>query len=324
GIIHRDLKPANLFIVPLAGSSRFLVKILDFGISKAADGANALTKTQTVIGTPNYMAPEQAIAASTSLDARADQFALAAIAYELVTGRKAFDGPHVLAVLYSVVNDRPPTFASLGLALGAEIEAVIARGLEKPAADRYPSVLDFSRAFRAAIGAAPAANEASAPAATLVLPALDQVVQGGKAATTARPTNPPPASSSSHATDQPSASGRTLGRRWLIAAVAIIALSALAIALALSGRDQEGPAASNPATPATPPAKATAPAESTKPSETAPEPAAPALAPSAPPPQPKPAPPDEATESPPKSTRSEKIRPTTKPKRPKVPLNESL
>src|SRR5450432_611507 len=84
-VIHRDLKPANLFVVPLAGTRRTVVKILDFGISKALDGLGQLTQSRSVMGTPNYMAPEQATGGASSVNARADQFSLAAIAYELFT-----------------------------------------------------------------------------------------------------------------------------------------------------------------------------------------------------------------------------------------------
>jgi hypothetical protein len=149
-IVHRDLKPANIFIVPLPGTRHRLIKILDFGISKALNGLSALTQTQTMMGTPNYMAPEQATGGLSSLDARADQFSLAAIAYELLTGRMAFQGDGPMNVLYKVVNAQPISFSALGLDVPSAVEAIVMRGLSKLPRDRFESVLDFGTALRRA------------------------------------------------------------------------------------------------------------------------------------------------------------------------------
>lgn len=149
-IIHRDLKPANIFVVPLPGTARALIKILDFGISKALDGLGKLTQTHSVMGTPFYMAPEQARGGIASMDARADQFSLAAIAYELLTGRMPFAGDGTMNVLYKVVVEQPPAFASLGISVAPEVEAVVLRGMSKSAEARFASVLEFSDALKAA------------------------------------------------------------------------------------------------------------------------------------------------------------------------------
>jgi eukaryotic-like serine/threonine-protein kinase len=149
-IIHRDLKPANIFLVPLPGTPRPLVKILDFGISKAMDGLSRLTQTRSVIGTPYYMAPEQATGGMAAMDARADQFSLAAIAYELLTGRMAFEGDGMVNVIYKVVNEAPRTFAMLGTTAPAGVEVAILRGLSKSASGRFGSVLEFSQALKRA------------------------------------------------------------------------------------------------------------------------------------------------------------------------------
>ena len=157
GIVHRDLKPANIFVVPLPGTARVLIKILDFGISKALDAMNPLTKTFSVMGTPYYMAPEQARGGSSALDARADQFSLAAIAYELLSARIAFEGDGMVNVIYKVVNEPPPSFASLGVVVPDGVEAVILRGMSKSPDDRFASVQELSDALkRAAQGQAPA------------------------------------------------------------------------------------------------------------------------------------------------------------------------
>ena len=177
-VIHRDLKPANIFIVPLPGTSRSLVKVLDFGISKAMDGVNQLTHTRNVIGTPYYMAPEQATGGRSAMDARADQFSLAAIAYELVTGQMAFEGDGVMNVIYKVVNDPPRSFASLGVAAPAGVEAAILRALSKSPNDRFPSVMEFAEALKqpGAVVLAPDSRPAAITAqmravpGTLILP----------------------------------------------------------------------------------------------------------------------------------------------------------
>src|SRR5579872_4204423 len=111
GVVHRDLKPGNLFVETLAGSDRQLIRVLDFGISKVRDSGR-LTQTSTIMGTPFYMSPEQAMGRSREIDARSDQFAFAAIAYELLTGRMAFaaddpDGEEMVAVLFRVVHSAP-------------------------------------------------------------------------------------------------------------------------------------------------------------------------------------------------------------------------
>ena len=165
-IIHRDLKPANIFLVPLPGTSRSLVKILDFGISKAVDGLSKLTQTRAVMGTPYYMAPEQATGGCSVMDARADQFSLAAIAYELLTGHMAFEGDGMVNVLYRVVHEAPPTFASLGVAAGPAVEAAVLRGLSKSANDRFGTVLEFSDALKRA-----GQLEATAPNSKAAVPA---------------------------------------------------------------------------------------------------------------------------------------------------------
>jgi serine/threonine-protein kinase len=153
-VVHRDLKPANIFLVPLAGSGRVLVKILDFGISKAVDDLSRLTHTQSIMGTPHYMAPEQATGGSSSLDAKADQFSLAAIVYELLTGRMAFLGDGTMNVLYKVVHEMPPSFSALGIGAPTDLEAVVLRGLAKRPEERFPTVLAFARELKRTAGLA--------------------------------------------------------------------------------------------------------------------------------------------------------------------------
>jgi serine/threonine-protein kinase len=141
GIVHRDLKPHNVFF---AGDRVW--KILDFGVSKAG-GSGTLTKGH-VIGTPAYMAPEQA--RGEDVDHRADVYSLAAILYRSVTGHPAFTGKDVPTTLYDVVY-RIPTQPSMLAALPADVDRVLALGLAKDSRDRFATALELATWFSAAI-----------------------------------------------------------------------------------------------------------------------------------------------------------------------------
>jgi serine/threonine protein kinase len=149
GIVHRDLKPENVMLLADAGVPDF-VKVLDFGISQAS-WRPRLTEGERVAGTPQYMSPEQACGLREQIDHRSDQFSLAAIAYVLLTGHEPFTGDNPIAVLYEVVHHDPPPPSQIVPTLGPEIDAVVMRGLAKESADRYPNVLAFASALRAAV-----------------------------------------------------------------------------------------------------------------------------------------------------------------------------
>jgi serine/threonine-protein kinase len=232
-IIHRDLKPANIFLVPLPGTARSLVKILDFGISKAVDGLSKLTQTRTLMGTPFYMAPEQATGGGSVMDARADQFSLSAIAYELLTGRMAFEGDGIVNVLYKVVHEAPPTFAALGIKVSAGVEAVVLRGLSKLPKDRFGTVLEFSDALKLASQTSAAAPR---PKAEVFARSTSLLPSGRVATTTLRAsTGQMEAVDASSAESQDeldgSAAGRSSRRKvgGLLAGVAALAVAVLAI-----------------------------------------------------------------------------------------------
>jgi serine/threonine protein kinase len=159
-IVHRDLKPDNVVLVPVEGRQTELVKILDFGVSKRH---GSLEMSGLVCGTPQYMAPEQVEGRILDINASTDQFALAVIAQELLTGRNPFAGGDVVAI-FSRVSSDPPMPAGFGTG----VDAVLARALAKSGRLRFRSVADFSEAFRAAALAWGRANE---PVATV--PATD-------------------------------------------------------------------------------------------------------------------------------------------------------
>jgi eukaryotic-like serine/threonine-protein kinase len=142
-IVHRDLKPQNLFVIE-SGSSR-LWKVLDFGVSKLAR-SGTLT-AGAIVGTPGYMAPEQA--RGDDVNTRADVFSLAAIAYRALTGRPAFAGRDMPRTLFDVCYVQPIQPSKL-VPMSLDVERVLALGLAKDPNDRFATALEFARALRAA------------------------------------------------------------------------------------------------------------------------------------------------------------------------------
>lgn len=148
GIVHRDLKPENVFLVPVEGRDTELVKILDFGISKVKRGTEAFD--DGICGTPEYMAPEQLEGRAADVDDATDQFALAVIAHELLTGR------------IPLVSGGARLLAPTGLP--GPVDSVLARAMARSNAARFPSVTELAAAFRAAALTVAAAAEVVARA----------------------------------------------------------------------------------------------------------------------------------------------------------------
>jgi len=143
GIVHRDIKPANIMI-----DGDATVKIADFGIAKIAT-SNQLTQTGLVMGTPNYMSPEQV--QGKPVDGKADQFALAVVAYEMLTGEKPFTGEQLTTVLYKIVSEDPPPVEHLNPTLGFAVSMVLTRAMSKDPARRYGNCSEFVEALEAAL-----------------------------------------------------------------------------------------------------------------------------------------------------------------------------
>ncbi len=140
GIVHRDLKPGNLFLVQESSGTRY-VKVLDFGLAKATAGSPVGTKRETregvAVGTPEYMAPEQAQAKP--VDARTDLYALGVIAYEMLTGRVPFTAATPLAVAMLQVTDAPAPPRSIEQSIPTPLEALVLELMSKNPADRPPT-----------------------------------------------------------------------------------------------------------------------------------------------------------------------------------------
>jgi eukaryotic-like serine/threonine-protein kinase len=168
-IVHRDLKPANIFLTEVAGQAA-LVKLLDFGISKRTGGSTGLTGEYDILGTPDYMAPEQALGKTAEVDQRGDQYALAVITFEMLAGRTPFAGADVMDVLRQVVGSAPPPLERLAPHVPAAVGDALRRALAKAPTERFGSIMEFATALAHAAGTSlPPPIEALAISATLAL-----------------------------------------------------------------------------------------------------------------------------------------------------------
>jgi serine/threonine protein kinase len=149
GIVHRDLKPSNLFLTERPDGSP-LVKVLDFGISKALHSVESsqmqMTATSAIMGSPQYMSPEQ-IRSSKNVDARADVWALGTILHELLTGAPAYVADTVPGLLAMIVADHPPPLSASRPDAPPDLEATILRCLEKDREKRFANVSEFARSL---------------------------------------------------------------------------------------------------------------------------------------------------------------------------------
>src|SRR5215467_15200713 len=139
GIVHRDIKPANIMI-----SGDGTTKITDFGIAKIT-ASDHFTMTGSIVGTPHYMSPEQV--QGQQVDGRSDQFSLAVIAYEMLTGEKPYTGEHLTTVVYKIVAEEPAAPPRLNPTLAGAIDSVLRKGLAKKPEARFATCQEFAAAL---------------------------------------------------------------------------------------------------------------------------------------------------------------------------------
>jgi len=291
GIVHRDIKPSNFFITRKPDGS-MLLKILDFGISKTPVNITELTGTQTVIGTPTYMAPEQ-MKSGRSADARSDIWSMGIVMYQLLTGRPPFLGESYAELVFKVGADAPPP---IQVPLPAGLGELIFRCLEKEPRQRQQNVGELARML-APFASDPIAAAQSAARTTRILQTRgsSQGMQGlpvtaggglsGPGPTTPAPLSPaqltpmswPPNSTSSHGRGQLTYRTRS-GRGWVIAGAAVLCIIAGSIGFLISSyaMDKKKPSAAATTTTTTPtqpppPPPTTSPPATTAKTEAAPK-----------------------------------------------------
>ncbi|WP_229052710.1 Stk1 family PASTA domain-containing Ser/Thr kinase [Aeromicrobium sp. Leaf350] len=210
GIIHRDIKPANVMLTP-SGQ----VKVMDFGIARAiADASSAMTQTAAVIGTAQYLSPEQA--RGETVDARSDIYSTGCLLYELLTGRPPFVGDSPVSVAYQHVREeaRPPS--QLNPDVSMSIDHIVAKSLAKRVDDRYQSAGDMRRDIERAI----AGQRVDAPTTTVPPVGATQV-----APAVAAPREP----GARRAVDEDESGGK--GKWWAIGALVVLLLAGAAFGI---------------------------------------------------------------------------------------------
>ncbi|MFI6804493.1 protein kinase [Streptomyces luteogriseus] len=196
GLVHRDIKPGNVMM-----TKRAVVKVMDFGIARAMQsGVTSMTQTGMVVGTPQYLSPEQAL--GRGVDARSDLYSVGIMLFQLVTGRLPFEADSPLAIAYAHVQEEPPVPSSINRALPPAVDALIARALKKNPNERFPSAeamrdecLRVAASFNAAPPSIVPGTQAPSGAGvgSAVFPPVDQATPtpSGQVQTPYQPTPPP-------------------------------------------------------------------------------------------------------------------------------------
>ena len=236
GLVHRDVKPGNMLLDSRPDSGRpDHVYLSDFGLSKAALADSGLTGTGTFLGTVDYVSPEQI--EGKPVDGRADQYALACAAFELLTGAPPFQRDAAIAAIYAHVSEPVPMVTSIRPGLPPAMDAVIARALAKAPADRWPRCQDFARALRAAVEGRPVdfgSEQESRPATVVVDLAANPATLVADLPSVTGPAGPDSVRTETHASrggtqalPQPAAGTRPAWRSpAVLAAAAVVLLAA--------------------------------------------------------------------------------------------------
>lgn len=238
GIVHRDIKPANVMLTPTGA-----VKVMDFGIARAlADSAATMTQTQAVIGTAQYLSPEQA--RGETVDARSDLYSAGCLLFELLTGRPPFIGDSPVAVAYQHVREIAPAPSSVASDVPEVLDRICAKALAKERDARYSTAAEF----RADLEAAARGQQVSAPAvaaAALGAGAATQVLRPDAAATQVMPGDAPawaptgPGTSVLPAQADEDPEDEQKSKRWLWITLAVVAAIAVGGLIWLLMQDRE-------------------------------------------------------------------------------------
>jgi eukaryotic-like serine/threonine-protein kinase len=272
GIVHRDLKPENLFLTRREDGSP-LVKVLDFGIAKMAVEGTALTASDSFLGTPGYMAPEQTDSSGPAVTLRADLYTLGLIAFKLLTGRSYWKSGSLAQLLAQILAEPMPAASERGSALGPGFDGWFRRACDRDPERRFGSAGEQVEALAAALGLPTEAARASDPGPRALTPA------GGAHSS---------ASLNASFTDLTTARRRIARRRLFGGGIAVaVAGIGVALALARGGTPQEprpsmdSPAAARTAlpamTPPPPPSLGTTPASGADAEAASAEPVAPVI-----------------------------------------------
>ena len=218
GIVHRDIKPANVMLTPNGG-----VKVMDFGIARAvADTSATMTQTAAVIGTAQYLSPEQA--RGETVDARSDLYSTGCLLYELLAGRPPFVGDSPVSVAYQHVREAPVPPSQLDPEITPEIDAVVLKALAKDPDDRYQSAAEM----RADISRLLSGEQTTAQRTTAVVPMAAGAMAANAYDTPTHVAGPPtilppePVEEGEYEEEEPQKS--RVGLAILIAALIVLAL----------------------------------------------------------------------------------------------------
>jgi len=233
GVLHRDVKPSNV-LVDASGS----LLLADFGLAKNTAVSSELTVAGMVVGTPAYMAPEQAV--GRPVDPRADQYALGIVAFELLTGRTPFRSESPFAILDKHLREAPPPPSSFVPGLPEEVDAVLARALAKQPRERFETCRQMVEALAAALGASMPLKPSTAVRAVRP-PDATWVADTADTAATLPPLTPPPAPRSARLTLPAPQTAVTARRRApsgpstgaVVAAIVVVALLFIGVAAAV-------------------------------------------------------------------------------------------
>jgi serine/threonine-protein kinase len=247
GIVHRDLKPSNLFVTTRPDGTS-IVKVLDFGISKAllsAGGPGTLTTTSSFVGSPVYSPPEQLVRAH-DVDGRADIWSLGTILFEALAGRPPFVGDSVMHVASRIFNDAPTPLAELRPDLPPELREVVMRCLRKLPADRYADVSEFAQALAPFAPSHSVSAERIARIVASSLPPSRVAQEAGLADTVHDSSRRMASGETPHALVSAHTPPVAASRRWMIVAIGAALAGAALIAMVAVKREPGPPA---PATP---------------------------------------------------------------------------